>query len=130
MIPWNPIFFSKNGKPYRKNGLFFSISHSRNRIALLISSKECGIDIQEVQNKDFDSMSERVLSSREHSLYLKSKDKPSFFTSCWVRKEAYLKRIGTGITSLSELKKFDEDLTTFSIFDNEGNRYYYSYIEI
>ncbi len=75
-------------------------------------------------------MSERVLSSREHSLYLKSKDKPSFFTSCWVRKEAYLKRIGTGITSLSELKKFDEDLTTFSIFDNEGNRYYYSYIEI
>lgn len=75
-------------------------------------------------------MSERVLSSREHSLYLKSKDKPSFFASCWVRKEAYLKRIGTGITSLSELKKFDEDLTTFSIFDNEGNRYYYSYIEI
>lgn len=75
-------------------------------------------------------MSERVLSSREHSLYLKSKDKPSFFTSCWVRKEAYLKRIGTGITWLSELKKFDEDLTTFSIFDNEGNRYYYSYIEI
>lgn len=75
-------------------------------------------------------MSERVLSSREHSLYLKSKDKPSFFTSCWVRKEAYLKRIGTGITSLLELKKFDEDLTTFSIFDNEGNRYYYSYIEI
>lgn len=75
-------------------------------------------------------MSERVLSSREHSLYLKSKDKPSFFTSCWVRKEAYLKRIGTGITSLSGLKKIDEDLTTFSIFDNEGNRYYYSYIEI
>lgn len=129
-IPLNPIFFSKDGKPYRKNSLFFSISHSRNRIALLISSKECGIDIQEVQNKDFDSMSERVLSSREHSLYLKSKDKPSFFTSCWVRKEAYLKRIGTGITSLSGLKKIDENLAISSLLDSEGNKYYYSYIDI
>lgn len=75
-------------------------------------------------------MSERVLSSREYSMYLKSKDKPSFFTSCWVRKEAYLKRIGTGITSLSELKKIDENLAIYSILDSEGNQYYYSYIDI
>lgn len=129
-IPKDDIFFSEHGKPYRKNGLFFSISHSRNRVAVFISSHECGIDIQEVQIKDFDSRAERVLSSHEHSLYLESKDKSYFFTSCWVRKEAYLKRVGTGITSLSELKKINENLTTFSIFDSEGNKYYYSYIGI
>lgn len=129
-IPVGSIFFSEHGKPYRKNGIFFSISHSRNRIAVLISSSECGIDIQEVQNKDFDSRSERVLSHRERLLYLESKDKPSFFTSCWVRKEAYLKRIGTGIASLSELKKVDENLTISSILDSEGNKYYYAYLNI
>lgn len=126
----SPVHFTESGKPYR-DSVFFSISHSQNRIAIRISDKECGIDIQKVDyKKNFDSTAKRVLNGREYGLYLTREDKPSFFTSCWVRKEAYLKRIGTGITSLSGLKKIDENLAISSILDSEGNKYYYSYIDI
>lgn len=126
-IPSSPIKYTDRGKPYRDNGIHFSFSHSKNRIAVRISSDECGIDIQEIENKNFDPIAKRILSDREYSLYLSSLDKPLSIISGWVRKEAYLKRKGTGILSLSGLKEIDLDLPFILIKDKEGNRYCYSY---
>lgn len=125
----SPVHFTESGKPYR-DSVFFSISHSQNRIAIRISDKECGIDIQKVDyRKNFDSTAKRVLNEREYGLYLTREDKPSFFTSCWVKKEARLKRDGSGITSLSGLKEIDSLRPSYSIYDREKDKYYYSFEE-
>jgi phosphopantetheinyl transferase len=50
------IEFSENGKPFVKDNLFyFSISHSSNYVAIVISSVNIGVDVQEMKrNRDYD----------------------------------------------------------------------------
>ena len=50
-----------NKKPYLKTReLFFSISHSKEYLALCFSKSECGIDIEEIFQRDFVSISKRM----------------------------------------------------------------------
>ncbi len=107
-LSFDNIFYNKNNKPYLKNNkLFFNISHSKDMVAIVISDKECGIDIEWVNyNKSIEKIINKVLSLKELKSYNIRKDKVKYFYSKWTKKEAYFKKIGVGI----EMNKLNSDL--------------------
>lgn len=97
-IPMKKLSFEKGayGKPYLKgSGLFFSLSHTKGAIAVAFSEDgEIGIDIESRSRRINERMFERALSVEERKNAKTSED----FLRLWVRKEAFLKRLGIGIT--------------------------------
>lgn len=96
--PMKKLNFSKGsyGKPYLKNsGLFFSMSHTNGAIAVAFSEDgEVGIDVEKKTRVINERMFERALSEDERRTAATSVD----FLRLWVKKEAFLKRLGIGIS--------------------------------
>lgn len=88
--------FGAHGKPYLKGGeIQFSLSHTNGAICAAFSDKEeIGIDIERKDRRISDSMYKRVLSDEEMFHLTSNAD----FLRFWVQKEAFLKRLGIGIT--------------------------------
>lgn len=87
-----------HGKPsFKKGRLNFSISHSENYVAYVISKKEVGLDIQVQRNfSNLDGMIEKVCHENEKKYLSESNHKESEFLKIWTLKEAYSKCIGLG----------------------------------
>lgn len=100
----------KFGKPYyENNSVFFNISHSQDKIALIFSDYgEVGIDIEKVPKFNiFDELKNVfTLKEKEYLKHLKKKESSSESIRLWTEKEAYLKFLGKGITN---------GLTNFSV---------------
>lgn len=88
--------FGTHGKPYLKDGgIWFSLSHTNGAICAAFSDKdEIGIDVERKDRRINEAMYKRVLSDEE-AFHLTSN---SDFLRFWVQKEAFLKRLGIGIT--------------------------------
>lgn len=119
-IPFFDVAFlhNKYGKPYIENDNYhFSISHSGNLIAFVSHTAPIGIDIQETKNDTSPAL--RFFTQNEQS-YI-SND-PSRFFEIWTKKEAYIKMLGTGLsTSLSSfdvLKEPVKNMLFYTAFDN------------
>lgn len=106
--PKNIVFtYNQYGKPFLKYNyntkpLFFSTSHSGN-IALyaIARNQEVGIDLQQFnRNIDCDLVGSKCYSDLEIKIKnsLPKKQKEHFFYTCWVRKEAFIKAKGTGLS--------------------------------
>ena len=97
-LPERKINFSLGsfGKPYLKgSGLHFSLSHTRGAIcAAFCEGEEIGIDIERRDRRVSEAMYKRVLSEEERSRAASDSD----FIRFWVQKEAFLKRLGVGIS--------------------------------
>ena len=97
-IPMKKLSFAKgtHGKPYLKNSeQFFSLSHTKGAIAAAFSADgEIGVDIEKKSRNINERMFERALTEEERKTAKTSED----FLRLWVRKEAFLKRLGIGIT--------------------------------
>lgn len=97
-IPRKKLTFTlgAHGKPYLKNSdLFFSLSHTTGAIAAAFSENgEIGVDIESKSRRVSEKMYPRVLSDEERE----SVHDPEDFLRLWVQKEAFLKRLGIGIT--------------------------------
>ncbi len=112
----------ENNKPYLE-GIYFNISHSKNMIAIIISDYECGIDIEMIDyNKDYSKNISRILNEEEQIIYVETDNKEEYFTKCWTKKEAYLKKLGTGII-LSKLKDIYINIPSLLISDKQNNKY-------
>lgn len=85
-----------HGKPYLKEGeVQFSLSHTRGAICAAFSDKEeIGVDIERKDRRVNEGMYKRVLSDEEMFHLTSNGD----FLRFWVQKEAFLKRLGIGIT--------------------------------
>ena len=78
-----------NGKPYLKSReKFFSISHSGEYIALAFSDNDCGVDIEQIKNRDYVSIAERMK--------LNVTNQKEFYSE-WTKYEAEYKLGGRGI---------------------------------
>lgn len=84
------------GKPYIKGGgLWFSLSHTDGAVCAAFSSQgEVGVDIEPCSRRISEKLYSRVLSEGERVQVSSAED----FLRAWVRKEAFLKRLGVGIT--------------------------------
>lgn len=83
------------GKPYLIGSeLQFSLSHTRGAVCAVFSDAgEVGADIERRDRRVGERLYSRVLSDRERLLVNSGED----FIRLWVQKEAFLKRLGTGI---------------------------------
>ncbi len=97
------------GKPYlpAKTGVYFSLSHSRDRIALAFDrDREMGIDV-EWHNPEIDvkEVGSRVYSASEMD-YISAGGSNSAerFYQLWTRKEALIKKSGFGLSTPIDLR--------------------------
>lgn len=65
-----------------------------------------GVDIVDVNRfrgiieRHGNKFAKRVLAESEYSTYSESKDKAAYLSKCWAVKEAFVKAMGTGFTSV------------------------------
>lgn len=96
-IPQDKIEFVRgtHGKPYLKgSNLQFSLSHTKGAVCVAFSDKgEIGVDVERAARRVRPDLYKNVLCEEE----LAALDS-SGFLHFWVQKEAFLKRLGLGIT--------------------------------
>ena len=101
--------FGEHGKPYIINydGIYFNISHCNDAVAVAVSDREVGIDV-EGRRKFSDSLLQRAFNEEEQAAIHSSDDPETGFACIWTRKEAWFKWTGTGIL-LDHLKTTEAD---------------------
>lgn len=88
------IKYGEYGKPYI-DGIHFSISHSGNLVAVMISDTECGADVQKIRAVS-DKTVRRVCNERELEKINGAHDKNVCFCKIWAAKESSVKMTGRG----------------------------------
>ena len=83
--PQTKIIYNKYGAPEIDNKKFISISHSNKMVAVIISDKKVGLDIEKISEKAVKISSKFILKIKHNNL---SKDKA---TLIWCCKEAIYK---------------------------------------
>ncbi len=108
---------SDNGKPYLLNcdGVYFNIAHTEGMVAVALSDKEIGIDVEKIRTR-CPSLCERYFTEAEQR-YVLSDEKlcAERFFEVWTRKEAFAKRSGEGLakTLKDDRALKDETIKTF-----------------
>lgn len=131
---YSKTLFSRdaNGKPYAVNrDIFFSLSHSKNRVACALSNGNIGCDAEFIGKCDF-RLAKRFYSDLEYSRIssLKTEEERTLeFYKIWTAKESYLKAIGTGMrVPFNSFCVPHNSETPISSADG-GNYYIYNRIE-
>jgi 4'-phosphopantetheinyl transferase len=113
-------YLSNTNKPFIKSWNNFNISHSGDFVILCHSKFQVGIDIERVEYlNDLLSLT-NFFSEDEKKFVLDSIEPNAAFYEIWVKKEAYLKAIGMGLSikldsfsCLGEMINFDNMLFFF-----------------
>lgn len=97
--PVSPVVDS-HGKPHiydeNEKDLFeFSLSHSGDYVACIISDKKCGIDIEKISDRPFEKIAKRIC--HEEELKDINGDVKRFY-DYWTLKESILKAVGLGLS--------------------------------
>lgn len=120
--PLPPVVFMENGKPYFEDSpLHFSISHSGNMAAVLISDDPCGVDIEQIRDDVSSRMTERCLHEDERLLGCN-------FFEIWTKKECISKLDGKGMPSRPREmnttdSKYDGCFSCMHVTDSDGGAY-------
>jgi len=88
----------KAKKPFIKNWNNFNISHSGEFVVLCISTHMVGIDIEQIKDlEDFFTLS--AFFTLDEKRFVANSSQPAYaFYEIWVKKEAYLKAVGIGLS--------------------------------
>ena len=119
--------YNEHGKPYWENGPYFSISHCKDAIAVVIDNESVGIDIEAIRHTD-EELVKRIMNEEEVRLVNETtdeKERNRAFIRLWTRKEAIVKAQGIGIESFEQLQTVlnNEEWNLKTI---EKNNYIYS----
>lgn len=101
---WNGNFvFNEHDKPFMQNalgerieGVDFSISHCKNAIAVVLSDRPVGVDVESFRHAE-EPLLKRTMNPEEQAEVRAAADPAEAFTRLWTRKEAVLKLRGTGL---------------------------------
>lgn len=90
---------AESGKPYFKNvPYYFNISHSCGRAVCVLDKGEVGVDIEFTKKKrNFELIAKNFFGQGEIERFYGAKNKAEEFYRIWTRKEALLKKSGSGI---------------------------------
>ena len=87
------VRFDPNGKPsFANSPLHFSLSHSGNLAAVLISEAPCGVDVEQLRPEVAARLKARCLSDAERA-------RDCDFFELWTKKECIAKLDGSGMTA-------------------------------
>ena len=99
-----PLFlYNEHGAPCLEHGPCFSISHCKHGIAVAVSEKPIGIDIEHIRTAK-PELVERTMNEQEQNEIWAAASPDIAFTRLWTQKEAVLKMQGTGILSIDSMK--------------------------
>jgi 4'-phosphopantetheinyl transferase len=109
---------NKNGKPFLDNHpeFFFNISHTHNAIAVAFSDDEIGIDIERMQTLNL-GIAKRFFAPEENHYVRSQINRDYAFCEMWTKKEAYIKYMGTGLST---------PLDSFNVLSDEISPMLYS----
>ena len=113
--------YGLSGKPFLKDhpDIHFNLSHCPRAVACIVADHPAGIDVESIQ---FDGeVARKVLSDAELHQVLTSPAPEVEFTKLWTKKEALLKKRGTGLADdlPGLLNGHTESLET-TVFANDG----------
>ncbi len=118
-------------KPFLENDfLYVGVTHTDDVIIVAVSRENFGIDCENAGRimKNPDKIMNRFFTENERQYILSQKDKNSAFLHIWVKKEAYVKYTGEGISGLCSC-----DVTQmcghFTAVENDKNLIIYIYKE-
>ena len=90
---------NEHGKEYIKNRqIYFNISHSVGLLCSAVSDSETGIDCETVREMDYEALSKRFFTKREHGSIMSSQNPLDEFFRIWTKKESYVKYTGEGLS--------------------------------
>ncbi len=103
----------QNGKPYICGCHHFNISHSGDFVVCAVSDYEIGVDTEVISRMSPHTM-HKFLSPSEINEYnsLTQSRQKAFLCEKWVRKESYLKLLGTGLRKSPASLCFEGDRLT------------------
>ncbi|MET8615950.1 4'-phosphopantetheinyl transferase family protein, partial [Streptomyces misionensis] len=83
----------------RAPGLHFSLSHSGDLVLVALAGTPVGVDVEGLASAEAVRSAQCALHATEVAelARLPAYERPAAFTRTWVRKEAYLKGLGTGL---------------------------------
>lgn len=85
----NPV--CSNGR-WSADGIYFSLSHSGNTVAVAVGKSPIGVDVQQIDTTKFDDkLANRVLTANEKPLYDTAPNKTETLAEIWAKKEAIFK---------------------------------------
>ena len=101
---WNGDFvYNEHDKPFMQNvlgnrieGVDFSISHCKNAIAVALSDRPVGVDVESFRHAE-EPLLKRTMNPDEQLEVRTAANSAEAFTRLWTRKEAVLKLRGTGL---------------------------------
>ncbi len=104
--------------------IHFSISHSGNRAACLISDRQAGVDLENKnrrlfaagQKKRLMTVAGRIFTEKEYDAFLNAPEdkRQEFFLKAWTRKEAVSKAAGKGLAmDFSKIDEAEENYLSF-----------------
>jgi 4'-phosphopantetheinyl transferase len=108
--------YGDNGKPFLRNdiptNLRFNLSHSDGLAVLAVTAgAEIGVDFEVIQpGRDMDCIANQFFSASEYAVLqnIPAANALETFYNCWTRKEAFLKALGSGLST--PLDNFDVPL--------------------
>lgn len=114
----------ENGQPYLKNsGLFVSISHSKDMVVCAVDKNPIGIDIEYIKPITT-TLAKRVCTKNEvkylgldteYTGEITDSIMLERFFEIWTGKEAYFKKVGTGITDFKSIEALNLNRKHFKI---------------
>ena len=106
-----PILRTSEGKPYIEgNPLYIGVSHTDDIVVIGVSDSAFGIDCENISRKTARSfeIAKKYFSQKEFEYIYPSgykignTDEDLRFLEIWVKKEAYVKYLGTGLADISK----------------------------
>ncbi|MFH8775360.1 MULTISPECIES: 4'-phosphopantetheinyl transferase family protein [unclassified Streptomyces] len=89
-----------HGRPaLRTPGVHFSLSHSGGLVLVALAAAPVGVDVEGLATAQavLSAQSALHVAERDELALVPAHERPAAFTRAWVRKEAYLKGLGTGL---------------------------------
>ncbi|MBQ8015551.1 MAG: 4'-phosphopantetheinyl transferase superfamily protein [Clostridia bacterium] len=82
------------GKPCLPEGPFFNLSHSGDKVVLLVSDRPSGVDIEQIAPWS-EAVAKRVFTPKEQK-WLEAQSGTDAFYRLWTAKESIMKALGLG----------------------------------
>lgn len=93
---------NENGKPFFANAqdIYFSISHSKDKLMVCFSDSEIGCDIEKISKANLD-VAERFFNLNEYTELIREEnenERDELFCRLWTLKESFMKTVGGGLS--------------------------------
>ena len=114
---------AENGK-WGCSACCFSLSHSGNFVAVAVSEKPVGVDIEKIDEAHFtDALAEKITTVREREEYRSAAAPVAMLNALWTKKEAVFKLLG-GKAFLPKNIEVSEYGTVTKMIQSDDGRYF------